>query len=205
MVETQAPFSRHRFPYGDPGAVDQVVENTRGIRVDDAASGDEPPSRAFLKYPASDIPDLAAFALAALTPEGGAVTDDTATLEFRTRRIFADVANYTSLAEKLDPEKVHEIMDVAGDLLLVAEGMLEGLVKGGILARKEAQEKRLAEWIAADPARQNVRSFALPLRELLHLLELAGERLTADESPLRAEKLTAMPVSGKAGAIPCDF
>ncbi len=34
------------------------------------------------------------------------------------------------------------------------KGMLEGLIKGGILGRKEAQEKKLVEWIAADPARQ---------------------------------------------------
>jgi hypothetical protein len=34
------------------------------------------------------------------------------------------------------------------------KGMLEGLVKGGILAQKEAQEKELASWIAADPARR---------------------------------------------------
>jgi len=34
------------------------------------------------------------------------------------------------------------------------EGVLEGLLKGGILARKEANQKALEAWIAADPARQ---------------------------------------------------
>ena len=33
------------------------------------------------------------------------------------------------------------------------EGVLEGLLKGGILARKEAQQKELEAWIAADPQR----------------------------------------------------
>lgn len=33
------------------------------------------------------------------------------------------------------------------------EGVLEGLLKGGILARKEAQQKELDAWIAADPQR----------------------------------------------------
>jgi len=34
------------------------------------------------------------------------------------------------------------------------KGMLEGLVKGGSLAKKQEQEKALEAWIAADPARQ---------------------------------------------------
>ena len=34
------------------------------------------------------------------------------------------------------------------------KGMLEGLVKGGILAKKEQAEKDLAAWIAVDPARR---------------------------------------------------
>jgi hypothetical protein len=33
------------------------------------------------------------------------------------------------------------------------KGMLEGLVRGGLLAQKQAREKRLGAWIAADPAR----------------------------------------------------
>jgi hypothetical protein len=41
-------------------------------------------------------------------------------------------------------------------------GMLEGLVKGGILAKKEQSEKDLAEWIAADPARQKQYGDVLP-------------------------------------------
>jgi len=34
------------------------------------------------------------------------------------------------------------------------KGMLEGLVKGGILAQKEAMQRDLAAWISTDPARQ---------------------------------------------------
>jgi hypothetical protein len=34
------------------------------------------------------------------------------------------------------------------------KGMLEGLVRGGLLEQKRAREQRLAAWIAADPARQ---------------------------------------------------
>jgi hypothetical protein len=41
-------------------------------------------------------------------------------------------------------------------------GMLEGLVGGGILARKEAAQKELASWIAADPVREKAWGEALP-------------------------------------------
>lgn len=42
------------------------------------------------------------------------------------------------------------------------KGQLEGLVKGGILAKKEQNEKELAAWIAADPARQKEYGGVLP-------------------------------------------
>jgi hypothetical protein len=42
------------------------------------------------------------------------------------------------------------------------KGQLEGLLKGGILAKKEQSEKDLAAWIAADPARQKEYGDVLP-------------------------------------------
>ena len=42
------------------------------------------------------------------------------------------------------------------------KGMLEGLVKGGSLAKKEAQEKELEAWIAADAARKSKYGDVLP-------------------------------------------
>ncbi len=42
------------------------------------------------------------------------------------------------------------------------EGVLEGLLKGGILARKEAKQKALETWIAADPQRQKEYGDVLP-------------------------------------------
>ena len=38
--------------------------------------------------------------------------------------LFADVANYTSISEKLDPEEVHQIMDGAFKILM--DAILEG-------------------------------------------------------------------------------
>lgn len=56
-------------------------------------------------------------------------------------------------------------------------GMLEGLVKGGSLAKKQQQEKELEAWIAADPARQKKYGDVLPaLRALQAESEKTRER-----------------------------
>jgi len=47
------------------------------------------------------------------------------------------------------------------------KGVLEGLVKGGSLQLKEQQERALASWIAADPARQKIYGEVLPALEAL--------------------------------------
>lgn len=57
------------------------------------------------------------------------------------------------------------------------KGMLEGLVRGGSLAKKQAQEKALEAWIAADPARQKKYGDVLPaLRALQAESEKTRER-----------------------------
>ena len=57
------------------------------------------------------------------------------------------------------------------------KGMLEGLVKGGILAQKEQNEKDLAAWIAALPARQKEYADVLPaLAKLQDESEATRER-----------------------------
>lgn len=57
------------------------------------------------------------------------------------------------------------------------KGMLEGLVEGGSLAKKQAQEKELEAWIAADPVRQNKYGDILPaLRGLQEESEKTRER-----------------------------
>ena len=48
------------------------------------------------------------------------------------------------------------------------KGVLEGLVKGGSLERKQQQEKELAAWIAADPARKAKYGDVLPAMQALH-------------------------------------
>jgi hypothetical protein len=57
------------------------------------------------------------------------------------------------------------------------KGMLEGLVKGGALAQKQAMEKELEAWIAASPARQKKYGDVLPaLRALQAENEKTRER-----------------------------
>jgi hypothetical protein len=53
------------------------------------------------------------------------------------------------------------------------KGMLEGLVKGGILARKEQSEQDLAAWIAAEPARGREYGDVLPA---LNAIQAEGEK-----------------------------
>jgi Peptidase S46 len=66
---------------------------------------------------------------------------------------------------KADPElKIKAAGRVRGlnNSLTNRKGQLEGLLKGGILAKKEQSEKELAAWIAADPARQKEYGDVLP-------------------------------------------
>jgi len=66
---------------------------------------------------------------------------------------------------KTDPElKIKAAGRVRGlnNSLTNRRGQLEGLVAGGILAMKDKNEKDLAAWIAADPARQKEHGDVLP-------------------------------------------
>jgi hypothetical protein len=53
------------------------------------------------------------------------------------------------------------------------KGMLEGLVKGGSLAKKQAEEQALEAWIAADPARQKKYGDVLPT---LRAMQAEGDK-----------------------------
>ncbi len=66
------------------------------------------------------------------------------------------------------------------------KGMLEGLVKGGSLAKKQAQEKELEAWIAADPVRQKKYGDVLP----------ALRALQAESDKTREQNATMATVTG---------
>lgn len=61
------------------------------------------------------------------------------------------------------------------------KGMLEGLTKGGGLAKKAAQEKALEAWIAADPVRQKKYGDVLPA---LRALQADGEKTREQSAAL---------------------
>jgi len=75
----------------------------------------------------------------------------------RTIRTYQEQIDLLEALAKQDPAlriKAAGRIQGLNNTLTNRKGMLEGLVRGGLLAQKEAREKRLAAWIAADPARQ---------------------------------------------------
>ena len=84
-----------------------------------------------------------------------------------------------------------------GNSLTNRKGMLEGLVKGGILNKKEAEEKALAAWIAADPARQ--KEYGSSLAALAALDE--AERKTRDRDAILGEMSRVSPLYASARTL----
>jgi hypothetical protein len=84
-----------------------------------------------------------------------------------------------AIIEKLTKDNKALTLKLAGRIqglnnnLTNQKGMLEGLVKGGALAQKQAMEKKLAAWIAGDPARQKKYGDVLPA---LQALQAEGEK-----------------------------
>jgi hypothetical protein len=76
------------------------------------------------------------------------------------------------------------------------KGMIEGLLRKGLLAEKEAREKRLAAWIAADPARQQEYGAVLPALDAL----AAEQQKTRERDAVLAQLVGSSPLM--AGASP---
>ena len=75
----------------------------------------------------------------------------------RTIRTFQEQIDLLMALAKQDPAlqiKANSRIQILNNTLTNRKGMIEGLVNRGLLAQKEAREKALVEWIAADPARQ---------------------------------------------------
>jgi hypothetical protein len=91
-----------------------------------------------------------------------------------------------AILEQLSKQDKAIAIKVAGRILGLNNGLtnqkgeLEGLVKGGSLSQKEAQEKEFEAWIAADPARQKKYGDVLPaLRTLQAENQKTRERNSA--------------------------
>jgi len=75
----------------------------------------------------------------------------------RTIRTYQEQIDLLEALAKQDPAlriKASGRLQGLNNTLTNRKGMLEGLLRGGLLAQKEARERKLAAWIAADPARQ---------------------------------------------------
>ncbi len=101
------------------------------------------------------------------------------TAEWRMPRAIRLAEEQLAILDKLTKQDKAIAIKVAGRLqglnngLTNQKGMLEGLVKGGSLAKKQQQEKELEAWIAADPARQKKYGDVLPA---LRTLQTEGEK-----------------------------
>jgi hypothetical protein len=77
------------------------------------------------------------------------------------------------------------------------KGMLEGLLRGGLLAQKDAREKRLAAWIDADPAR--LKEYGDVLQALAALQ--ADEEQTRERDAVLEQLLGVSPLRGGASPL----
>jgi hypothetical protein len=90
------------------------------------------------------------------------------TTEWRMPRSIRLAQEQLAILDQLTKQDKALALKVAGRVqglnngLTNQRGMLEGLVKGGSLAKKQAQEKELEAWIAADPVRQKRYGDVLP-------------------------------------------
>jgi hypothetical protein len=80
------------------------------------------------------------------------------------RRYEEQIAALETLGRESEALRIKAASRLAGlhNALTNRRGMLEGLIGGGLLARREAEQKELAAWIAADPAREKAWGGALP-------------------------------------------
>lgn len=108
------------------------------------------------------------------------------TTEWRMPRSIRLAEEQLAILEKLTKQDKAIELKVAGRVqglnngLTNTKGMLEGLVKGGSLARKEASERELKAWIDSDTARQKKYGDVLPaLRALQAESEKTREQSAA--------------------------
>ncbi len=121
------------------------------------------------------------------------------TTEWRMPRAIRMAEEQLAILEQLAKQDKAIAIKVAGRLqglnngLTNQKGMLAGLVTGGSLAKKEAQERELQSWIAADPARQKKYGDVIPA---LRALQAEVEKTREQNGAL----LTLVSSSGYLGA-----
>ncbi|NWG13562.1 MAG: S46 family peptidase [Acidobacteria bacterium] len=90
------------------------------------------------------------------------------TAEWTLPRAIRQAEEQLSIIDRLTRDNADLALKLAGRIqglnngLTNRKGILEGLVKGGSLAKKEVREKELAAWIAAEPSRRQKYGDVLP-------------------------------------------
>ena len=113
----------------------------------------------------------------------------------RPHRPFGSVVSHPQQDPALQI-KANSRIQILNNTLTNRKGMIEGLVNRGLLAQKEAREKALVEWIAADPARQKEYGDVFPA-----LAEMQAEKAkTLMRDAVLLQLLGTSPTS--AGASP---
>lgn len=101
------------------------------------------------------------------------------TVEWRMPRSIRLAEEQLAILDRLSKQDSAIALKVSGRVqglnngLTNQKGMLEGLVKGGGLSKKQAQEEQLEGWIAKDPARMKKYGDVLPA---LRTLQAEGEK-----------------------------
>ena len=117
----------------------------------------------------------------------------------RTIRTYQEQIDLLESLAKQDPAlriKASGRVQGLNNTLTNRKGMLEGLVRGGLLAQKEAREQRLAAWIAADPARQKEYGDVL---QALAALQAESEKTRERDAVL--EQLLGTPLRSGASLL----
>ncbi|MBP1633973.1 MAG: hypothetical protein H6Q10_547 [Acidobacteria bacterium] len=108
-----------------------------------------------------------------------------ATTEWAMPRSIKNAEEQLAILDTLAKQDKDLALKVAGRVqglnngLTNTKGVLEGLVKGGSLQRKQQAEQELEKWIAADPARREKYGDVLPAMQKLHEASLATRERNA--------------------------
>jgi hypothetical protein len=120
------------------------------------------------------------------------------TVDFALPRVVKRYGEQIALLEKLSKEDRETALRVSTRLrglnntLTKDKGVLEGMLKGGLLAQKEEDEKQLVAWIDADPARKAAYADVLP----------ALNALVAEKARTRERDALLLELSGGRGPVP---
>ncbi len=167
-----APFSKENVPYRPKHF---LKVSPKGASPDEVVFVAGYPGRTYRLNPFADVKE---------------------TVEWYLPRAIRRAADRIEILEKLGKDDKETALRVAQTIrglnngLTKNRGVLQGMLKGGLLTEKEAMEKDFAAWIGADPARKAKYGDALP----------ALSALTAEKAKTRERDALLVEVTGVRGS-----